>query len=159
VRQQVHFNEERFRETKTHIHFREAVEVPDCREAKMGIEVDTRRLCKEVHMDKPECLIDIDLANAVNHFLMGVRTADGRSLHASLHGSLFRCPKCRKPAEAVKSKRPRRPYFRHVVEDKNCAGPPSWQRPEKAAKGEAKPQGAAAENLSCESAPGESYET
>jgi len=91
-------------------------------------------------MAKRKCLIDIELANAVNHFLYGVR-AHGKSLHASLHGSLFFCPYCRKPVSPVKSQQP---HFRHR-KGEICAGPPSSLSPEKTAKRATQPKGAVGE--------------
>ena len=74
-------------------------------------------------MPKPECLIDINLANALNQFLYKA------GLHEGVYKELgFLCPECRKP---VKPHHPRngktpRPHFEHI-DEAGCNGPPSWR--------------------------------
>jgi hypothetical protein len=68
---------------------------------------------------KPQCLIDVDLANTINQFLykvVGTHKNPG-----------FRCPAC---GRAVKPHHPHsetgpRIHFEHVKKSA-CVGPPSW---------------------------------
>jgi hypothetical protein len=76
-------------------------------------------------MTRPECLIDIELANALNHLLYGVVGAH--------QNPGFRCPECHELVSPVKTRSRARPYFKHV-KDEGCAGPASWDKPRRAAK-------------------------
>ncbi len=68
---------------------------------------------------KPTCLVEINVANAVNHFLYGLRVHK----HPL---PIFWCPVCEQPVEPVKPRRgTKRPHFRHVKKTK-CLGPKSW---------------------------------
>jgi len=73
-------------------------------------------------MPKPQCLIDIDLANALNHFLYKA------GMHKEAYKELgFLCPECGKPVRPhqPKDRKTPRPHFEHI-EKRSCAGPPSW---------------------------------
>jgi hypothetical protein len=65
-----------------------------------------------LHMPKRDCLIDIDLVNAVNQFLYGM---------VGLHDLKLRCPGCKRKVEPVmpnqgyKEPKTRRRHFRHVT--------------------------------------------
>jgi hypothetical protein len=68
-------------------------------------------------MAKPNCLIDIDLANAINQLLY---KAAGRTAN---HGHpRFRCPLCKQTVTANKKgkKSPRVPYFKHFPANPSC---------------------------------------
>ena len=74
-------------------------------------------------MRKPECLINVDLANALNSFLWKA------GMHKEAYKELgFLCPECRQP---VRPHHPRngktpRPHFEHLQKSE-CRGPESWR--------------------------------
>ena len=81
-------------------------------------------------MPKPQCLIDIDLANALNKFLYKA------GMHKEAYKELgFLCPECSKPVHPFEPKNGKTPraHFEHV-EKSSCAGPPSWQAAKKRKK-------------------------
>ena len=71
-------------------------------------------------MAKRECLIGIDLANALNQFLYKAH------IHKAAYQKLkFRCPECKEPVSPnLKSKKGARKkaYFSHVKKNPNCRG-------------------------------------
>jgi hypothetical protein len=68
---------------------------------------------------KPNCLIDIDLANAINQLLY--KAAAGG--HNAKHGNPgFRCPLCKQLVTVNKKgkKSPRVAYFKHFPANPSC---------------------------------------
>ncbi len=81
-------------------------------------------------MPKPQCLIDIDLANALNRLLY--KAMDKKKGHGNPR---FKCRWCGKPVTAVLAAKPgltpKKAAFRHVGKDadKECGNPNDAKRP------------------------------
>jgi hypothetical protein len=96
-------------------------------------------------MPKPECLISIDLAIALNHFLYDA------GFHKPVYKELgFLCPECHKPVMPIKALRPRnretrraiaRAHFAHVTKS-ICQGPASWRAKKGKSNSKVKTKGA-----------------
>jgi hypothetical protein len=72
-------------------------------------------------MRKPKCLIDIDLASALNQFLYAA------GMHKNAYKKLgFICPECKKRVSPHKAQKGSpRAHFEHVAKSE-CKGPKSW---------------------------------